>query len=62
MLITNQAPERTPTFEEVRDRIESDALAARARAQTEAAIQDIMNRYEVVISPDLENSETGSEP
>ena len=62
VLITNQAPERTPTFEEVRDRIESDALATRARAQTEAAIQDIMNRYEVVISPDLENSETGSEP
>ena len=62
VLVTNQAPERAPTFEEVRDRVESDAQAARARAQTEAAIQDIVNRYEVVIAPDLTNPEGGSDP
>lgn len=61
VLITNQAPARAPSFEEVRDRVQADAQAARAREQTEAAIQDIMDRYEVVISPELTSTEAAPE-
>ena len=53
VLITNRSPARSPSFEEVRDRVRADADAARARAATEAAIQDIMSGYDVVVSPDL---------
>lgn len=56
VLVTNQAPARAPSFEEVRDRVEADAQAARARQQTETAIQEIMDRYEVVVSPELTES------
>ena len=52
-MITNQAPQREPAFQEVRDRVESDAQAAQARENTALAIQEIMDRYEIVIDPVL---------
>ena len=61
VLITNQEPERAPSFAEVRDRVAADAQAARAREQTEAAIQDIMAQYEVVVSPELGTPEATAE-
>ncbi|MBD07824.1 MAG: hypothetical protein CMD70_03785 [Gammaproteobacteria bacterium] len=53
VMITNQAPQREPAFQEVRDRVESDAQAAQARENTALAIQEIMDRYEIVIDPVL---------
>jgi len=62
VLITRQEPERAPSFAEVRDRVAADAQAERAREQTEAAIQDIMARYDVVVSPDLASPDPTMEP
>jgi len=61
VLVTNQEPERAPSFAEVRDRVAADAQATRAREQTEAAIQDIMAQYEVVVSPELGTPEATAE-
>ena len=57
VLITSQEPARSPSFQEVRERVQTDAQAARAREQTEAAIQNIMDQYDVVVSPELTNSQ-----
>ncbi len=56
-LITDQQPGRAPSLEEVRDRVEADARAARARQQTDAAIEEIMGRYEIIVSPELTRPE-----
>ena len=56
ILITDQQPRRAPSFDEVRDRVAADAQAARARTRTEAAIDEIMARYRVTLSPDLETT------
>ena len=52
-MITNQEREREPSFEEVRDRVEADAQAARARQNTELAIREIMDQYKISIDPIL---------
>ena len=57
VLITSQEPARSPSFQEVRERVQTDAQAARAREQTEAAIRNIMDQYDVVVSPELTNSQ-----
>ena len=46
VMITNQAPQREPPFQEVRDRVESDAKAAQARENTAL---EIMDQYDIVI-------------
>tara|TARA_B100000029_G_C17599798_1_gene965375 strand:- start:4010 stop:4894 length:885 start_codon:yes stop_codon:yes gene_type:complete len=53
IMVTDQEPERMPSFEEVINRVETDARAAKARENTELAIQEIMNKYDVVIDPNL---------
>jgi hypothetical protein len=53
VLITAQTPSRSPDLAEIRDRVEADARTARLRARTEAAIQAILENYDVRISPEL---------
>ncbi len=53
VLITEQQPQRMPDFDEVRDRVAADAQAARERELTNAAIDDIVARYTIVVGDDL---------
>ena len=61
VLVTNQQPERMPSFEEVRDRVAADAQAARDRELTEAAIDEIVARYTIVIGADLQAGDAEAE-
>ena len=61
VLVTNQQPERMPGFDEVRDRVAADAQAARDRALTDAAIDEIVSRYTIVIGADLQTADEGTE-
>ena len=56
VLVTNQQPARMPGFDEVRDRVAADAEAARDRELTDAAIDEIVARYTIVIGADLQES------
>jgi hypothetical protein len=56
VMITNQELEREPSFEEIQDRVEADAQAAQARQNTELAIQEIMDQYQISIDPILMRS------
>lgn len=56
VLVTNQQPARMPGFDEVRDRVAADAQAARDRELTDAAIDEIVARYTIVIGADLQNT------
>lgn len=60
VLITNQQPERMPDFDEVRERVAADAQAARDRALTDAAIDEIVSRYTIVIGTDLQTADEGT--
>lgn len=62
VLITDQQPRRMPDFDEVRDRVAADARAARDRDLTDAAIDEIVSRYTIVIGADLQDTgeETGA--
>ena len=53
VLITEKIPRRSPSLEEIRERVADDARAARVKARTEAAIEEILAKYEVRVSPDL---------
>ena len=55
VLIADQQPERMPSFDEVRDRVAADAQAARDRELTDAAIDEIVARYAIVIGADLQD-------
>lgn len=55
VLITDQQPRRMPDFDEVRDRVAADAQAARDRDLTDAAIDEIVARYTMVIGADLQD-------
>ncbi|MDE0005785.1 MAG: peptidylprolyl isomerase [Rhodospirillaceae bacterium] len=59
VLITDQQPRRMPDFDEVRDRVAAHAQAARDRDLTDAAIDEIVSRYTIVIGADLQD--TGAE-
>ena len=59
VLIADQQPERMPSFDEVRERVAVDAQAARDRDLTDAAIDEIVGRYTIVIGADLQD--TGAE-
>lgn len=61
VMVTNQQPERMPDFGEVRDRVAADAQAARDRALTDAAIDEIVARYTIVIGADLQTADEGAE-
>jgi len=54
-LIADQQPRRMPSFGEVRDRVAADAQAARDRDLTDAAIDEIVARYTIVIGADLQD-------
>ena len=56
VLIADQQPRRMPDFDEVRDRVAADAQAARDRDLTDAAIDDIVGRYTIVIGADLQDA------
>ena len=58
-LVTGQEPERMPGLDEVRDRVAADAQAARDRALTDAAIDEIVARYSIVIGADLQEAGAG---
>lgn len=60
VLVTNQQPERMPGFDEVRERAAADAQAARDRALTDAAIDEIVARYTIVIGADLQTVDEGT--
>ena len=60
VLVTNQQPERMPDFDEVRERVAADAQAARDRALTDAAIDEIVSRYTIVIGADLQTADEGA--
>lgn len=55
VLITGQQPRRMPSFDEVRERVAADAQAARDRDLTDAAIDEIVARYTIVIGADLQD-------
>ena len=55
VLIAGQQPRRMPDFDEVRERVVADAQAARDRDLTDAAINEIVGRYTIVIGADLQN-------
>ena len=55
VLITDQQPERMPSLDEVRDRVAADAQAARDRGLTDAAIDEIVGRYTIVVGADLQD-------
>ena len=55
VLIADQQPRRRPEFDEVRDRVAADAQAARDRDLTDAAIDEIVARYTIVIGADLQD-------
>ena len=61
VLITDQQPERMPSFDEVRDRVAADAQAARDRGLTDAAIDEIVGRYTIVIGADLQDGDAAAE-
>ena len=54
VLITDQQPQRMPQFAEVRDRVAAGAEAAYARDRTDAAIDEIVARYQVIVDVALE--------
>ena len=60
VLVTNQQPERMPDFDEVRDRVAADAQAARDQALTDAAIDEIVARYTIVVGADLQAADEGT--
>ena len=60
VLITDQRPERMPDFAEVSDRVAADAQAARDRDLTDAAIDEIVGRYAIVIGADLQDGAAGN--
>lgn len=55
VLIAGQQPRRMPGFDEVRGRVAADAQAARDRDLTDAAIDEIVGRYTIVIGAGLQN-------
>jgi len=55
VLIAGQQPRRMPSFDEVRERVAADAQAARDRYLTDAAIDEIVSRYTIVIGADLQD-------
>ena len=55
VLITGRQPERMPDFAEVRDRVAADAEAAHARERTEAAIDEIVAGYRVIVDMNIES-------
>ncbi len=55
VLITDQQPQRMPGFDEVRDRVAADAQAARDRELMDAAIDEIVARYTIVVGNDLQD-------
>ena len=61
MLVTDRQPRRMPDFTEIRDRVEADALAVRVREQTEAAIDQIVAGYQVIVGADLQEAVAGAE-
>ena len=61
VLVTNQQPERIPSFDEIRDRVAADAQAARDRDLTDAAIDEIVARYTIVIGADLQDTGAATE-
>ena len=54
VLIAGQQPRRMPDFDEVRERVAADAQAARDRELTDAAIDEIVARYTIVIGAELQ--------
>ena len=60
-LITDQQPERMPSFDEIRDRVAADAQAARDRDLTDAAIDEIVARYTIVVGADLQDASPEAE-
>lgn len=64
VLIADQQPQRMPSFDEVRERVAADAQAARDRDLTDAAIDEIVARYTIVIGADLQDADeaTGAAP
>ena len=61
VLITDQQARRMPDLTEIRDRVEADALAVRAREQTAAAIDEIVAGYQVIVGADLQEAVAGAE-
>jgi hypothetical protein len=53
VLLTKHNPAGMPGLEEIRARVEQDALREARRARTEAAIDDLLERYEVRIDLSL---------
>ncbi|MDJ0867282.1 MAG: peptidylprolyl isomerase [Myxococcota bacterium] len=47
VLVSARRAARTPSLDEIRGRVEDDARRARVRERTEAAIREIVDRYEV---------------
>ena len=47
VLVSARRAARTPSLDEIRGRVEEDARRARVRERTEAAIREIVDRYEV---------------
>ena len=62
VLVTDQQPRRIPDFDEVRERVTADAQAARDRDLTDAAIDEIVGRYTIVIGADLQDGGAEAEP
>ena len=56
MLITDQQPQRMPSFDEVGDRVTADADAEYARNRTDAAIDEIVAGYRIVVGDDLQEA------
>ena len=61
VLIAEQQPQRMPGFDEVRERVAADARAARDRELTDAAIDEIVARYTIVIGNDLQDDGVDAE-
>ena len=60
VLIADRQPRRMPEFAEVRGRVAADAEAAHARERTEAAIDEIVAGYRVIVGADMESLPEGA--
>ena len=60
VLITDQQPQRMPSLDEIRDRVAADAEAAHARDRTDAAIDEIVGGYRIVVGDDLQEALAGT--
>ena len=61
VLIADRQSQRMPSFDEVRDRVTADADADYARNRTDAAIDEIVAGYRIVVGDDLQEALAGTE-